>query len=200
MLDHPPAELRRQPPGPSRSPAAEPPTHRRISGAAPGGRGSVPASLPRSHRGAQRAPRLRWRRTVGLGTRRRLLPLLTRRTPERSSARMSVLPGLRPQLRLGCQRSADSPRPSSPVPVQEPPPRTGPSHAARVGALPVAPPTRVPRDPDPGSRKPPGRPRGGVQRSRRRLLRVSRTRWPGESSWGSRFSVIHSSYGFRIQP
>lgn len=161
LLNDPSAELRRQPPGRARSSAAESPTHRRISG-------SVPASLPRSHRGAQCAA---W---LPRDTGHRRPPGWTPASPashpphpgaelraHRRPARPSVpAQDLRRRLRLRCPSSAVSPRPSSPVRVPAPPPGTRPPHAARVSALPVAPPTRVLRDPDPGSRKPPGQTQG----------------------------------------
>lgn len=134
----------------------------------PGRRGSVPASLPRSHRGAQCAAWLP--RHAGHRRPRGWTPaspafhpphpgaeLRAHRRPARPSARAE---DVRHGLRLRCQSSAVSPRPSSPVRFSAPPPGTRPPHAARVSALPVAPPTRVLRDPDPGSRKPPGQTQG----------------------------------------
>lgn len=58
------------------------------------------------------------------------------------------------------QSSAVPTPPLSSVPVPAPAPGTRPPHAARVCTLPVAPPTRVPSDPDPGSRKPPRQTQG----------------------------------------
>lgn len=163
MRDNPSTELRTQPPGPARRPAAEPPTHPRISGAARGGRrGSVPASLPRSHRGAQCALRRPRDRTPASPASHPPHPGALR------SERMGVLPGLLHQPWTCGAAPAAAPLPEfgritpplSSVPVPAPAPGTRPPHAARVCTLPVAPPTRVPSDRDPGSRKPPGQTQG----------------------------------------
>lgn len=98
----------------------------------PGQRGSVPASLPRSHRGAQRVPRLPWGRTVGVGTGHRLL---SRCNPERSSARAGTQPGLLPQpWTCGAVCSSDARAgPSHPAPLaQSASRRLHPGHAHRT--------------------------------------------------------------------
>lgn len=67
---------------------------------------------------------------------------------------------LRRRLGSDARTRTSHPAPLDPSLVPEPPPGTRPPHAARIGALPVAPPTRVPRNPGPGSRKPPGQTQG----------------------------------------
>lgn len=136
----------------------------------------------------------------GLGTEHRPLSLLTLRTLERCApSAWESYPAsctsrgraVQRRLQLGCQSSAVSPRPLAPS--QSPRLHPGPAHPTPPASAPcpwLRPPgcgaTEIP---EAGSR--PGRPRGGAQRSRRRLLRVCRTRWPGVSSWGSHYS-FHS--------
>lgn len=103
----------------------------------------------------------------------------------------------RRRLRFRCHSATASPRPLGPGSDPAPPPGTRPPHAARAGVLPLAPPSRVPRHPDPGSRKRSvsARARGGARRSSRRLSRVSGAGLPGEAASPSLF---HSS-SFRMQ-
>lgn len=112
LQNDPSAELRRQPPGLARSPAAEPLTHRRISGAAPGGADPFPPAF-HAHTAAPSA----YQGFRGDAPSASGLDTGFSHAATRSSARAGTQPGLLPQpWTCGAVGSSDA--------------RAGPSHPA----------------------------------------------------------------------